>query len=80
VRRRQKLVPVRVKEDVFWANYMDAVRVHILLFFLHYPSTVGVYFDMAHELLDRIAWLPVQLNVQRPVHCEDDTRGSQRFR
>ena len=51
----------------------------VVQFFLHYPSTVGAYFDMAHELLDRIAWLPIQLNIQRAVSCENDTPGSQRF-
>lgn len=64
--RRQKLVPVRVPENVFWANYFDAMRIHVLLFFLHFPATEGAYFGTAYELLRRIAWTKEQLIVNRP--------------
>mmetsp|Transcript_11577 Transcript_11577/g.21965 ORF Transcript_11577/g.21965 Transcript_11577/m.21965 type:complete len:191 (-) Transcript_11577:204-776(-) len=63
---RQKLVPVRVPENVFWANYFDAMRIHVLLFFLHFPATEGAYFGTAYELLRRIAWTKEQLIVNRP--------------
>ena len=57
---RHRLVPGRVKEAFFWANFFDAVQVALLRVFLS-DRELAVYTRDALELLEQVAWEPAQL-------------------
>eukprot|EP00976_Prorocentrum_cordatum_P073417 1181082-Prorocentrum_minimum.AAC.5 len=68
---RHRLVPGRVSEEIFWTNFFEAIRVVVILQYLHCPSTAAYKsnFELAHSLLDEFAWLPEQV-IDKARHME----------